>query len=139
METIPIIAYVTPPASRHIVVKCGDAISEGLLYFRNVAPRERRIRAAKIWGWMWLCALLSVPVCGLHIVLVPAFLIAGPITAYLRYRRSEVPDRASGSCPSCNKDLDLALKSSDRLPKRVYCPACNATLYLLEKDDSSMC
>jgi hypothetical protein len=83
---------------------------------------------------MWLCALISLPICGLHIVLIPAFLVAGPIMAFSRYRITEVPDHASGSCPSCHDPFTLPLAKGTRLPKRVYCPACNATLYLLEKE-----
>jgi len=128
------IALVSYP----ILIRCGEDHAEGLLHLHSLTPRERRIRAAKIWGWMWLCALISAPVCGLHIVLVPTFILAGPVMAFLRYRIIQVPDHVSGKCPSCKENFTLALKPTDRLPKRVYCPSCDATLYLLEKTDSTV-
>ena len=126
---------MTTPTSRPIDIKSGDIVGEGLLHLRGFDTGERRIRAAKIWGWMWLCALISLPVCGLHLVSIPAFLVAGPIMAFIRYRITEVPDHVSGSCPSCKSEFARPLAKGARLPKRVYCPACNATLYLLEKEE----
>ena len=126
---------MTMPLSRPIIIKGGDIAGEGLFHVRGLNTRERRLRAAKIGGWMWLCALLSVPICGLHIVLVPGFLVAGPVMAFMRYRITEVPDHVSGNSPWGKEQLTLALKPGDRLPKRVRCPACNAMLYLLEKEE----
>jgi len=121
-----------------IVIKCGDIVGSGVLHSNVFDARERKIRAAKIWGLMWLFALLSLPIIIAHFVLVPGFLIAGPVMAFKRYRVTEVTDHVSGNCPSGKEDFTLPLEASDRLPMWAYCPACNAPLQLLEKEDFSV-
>jgi hypothetical protein len=129
---------MTTSAPRPIAIKSGDISGEGLMHMRGVDTRERRIHAAKIWGLMWLFALLSVPICGLHLVLVPLFFVAGPVMAFRRYRVTEVPDHISGTCPSGKEEFTLALKKGDSLPMSVNCPVCNAWLNLLKKEEASV-
>jgi hypothetical protein len=105
----------------------------GVLHLQGLDVRQRLIRSAKIWGLMWLLMLLSVPLVIIHFVLVPAFLIAGPVMAVRRYRVTELPHHLSGICPSCKQDLTVAAESFDRLPIWVPCPACRASLHVHEK------
>ena len=122
--------------TRPIIVKSGDHENPGILHLKAFDARERRIRAAKIWGMMWLGAVLSVPIIIAHFLLVPGFLIAGPVIAMRRYRVSEVPDEVSGICPANNEQFSLALEASARLPLWVHCPRCQASLHLREQPQS---
>lgn len=117
-----------------ILLKSGDAVGEGVLHLRAFDDGERKIRAAKIWSLMWLGAVLSLPIIIAHFVLVPGFLIAGPVMAFKRYRVTEVPDHASGVCPACRGEFTLPLEASDHIPKWSYCPVCQVSLQLLEKE-----
>jgi hypothetical protein len=119
---------------RPIVLRTGDVTGDGVLHSRAFDAGERKIRAAKIWALMWLFAVLSLPIIIAHFVLVPGFLIAGPVLAVKRYRVTEVPDHVSGRCPAGNEEFTLALEASDHLPMWSHCPVCNSSLQLLEKE-----
>jgi hypothetical protein len=125
---------MTTTVTRPILVKSGDFEHEGLLHLKTFDARERKIRAAKIWGMMWLGAVLSVPIIIAHFVLVPGFLIAGPVMAMKRYRTAEIPDHASGICPANKEEFQLPLEPSTKLPLWTHCPQCRCSLYLRDKE-----
>lgn len=119
---------------RPIMLKSGDTTGEGVLHLKSFDAKERKIRAAKTWALMWLFAVLSLPIIIAHFVLVPGFLIAGPVLAVRRYRVTEVPDHVSGNCPAGKEEFNLPLETSDRLPMWTHCPVCKASLQLTEKE-----
>ena len=125
---------MTTMVTRPIIMKSGDIVGDGVLHLKAFDAKERKIRAAKIWGLMWLFALLSLPIIIAHFVLVPGFLIAGPVMAYKRYKLTEVPDHVSGTCPTNKEEINLPLEASTRLPMWTHCPKCNASLQLIEKE-----
>lgn len=129
---------MTTMVQRPIVLKSGDATGEGVLHMQTFDAKERKMRAAKTWALMWLFAVLSIPIIIAHFVLVPGFLIAGPVLAVRRYRVTEVPDHVSGVCPTNNDEFNLKLEASDRLPMWSYCPICNSSLQLLEKEEGGV-
>lgn len=118
---------------RPIVIKSGEQERPGFLHMRMFTPRERLIRALKVWGLAWLLALVSVPIIIAHWVLVPGFFIAGPIWAYKRYRTLGTPDHASGQCPANGEEISVTLEAADRLPLWTHCPVCNSSLQLVER------
>lgn len=122
--------------TRPILVKSGDSENQGLLHLQSFDAGERKMRAAKIWGLMWLGAVLSVPIIIAHFVLVPGFLIAGPVMAVRRYRITESPDHVSGVCPANKEEFSLPLEASTILPLWAHCPQCHASLYLQEPAQS---
>lgn len=124
---------MTTTITRPIHMKSNDFNSEGILHLQAFDPRERKIRAAKMWGLMWLFALLSLPIIIAHFVLVPGFLIAGPVMAYRRYRVKEVPNHMTGICPTNKEEINLPLEASVRLPIWIHCPGCKSSIQLLEK------
>src|SRR3569833_3362534 len=78
--------------ARAILIKGGDIINEGVLHLQTFDARERKIRATKMWGLMWLFALLSVPIIVAHFVGGPGGGGAGPGGAGRRGRRGEGPN-----------------------------------------------
>ena len=125
---------MTMMVQRPIVLKSGEVTGDGILFLKAFDAKERKIRAAKTWALMWLFAVLSLPIIIAHFILVPGFLIAGPVLAVRRYRVTEVPDHVSGLCPSGKEEFTLTLEASDHLPMWSYCPVCNASLQLLDKE-----
>ncbi len=96
------------------------------------------MRAAKIWGLMWALMVLSLPapLMIIHFILVPGFLIAGPVMAYRRHITAmELPHHLDGSCPDCKQNMALPAKSLGRLPMMVQCPACQKWLNVQEKNN----
>ena len=72
------------------------------LHFTVFDDAERLKRALSRLGLCWLAALGSVFIIILHWVLVPGFVIAGPIMAVSAYRTNRIATKASGICPVCS-------------------------------------
>lgn len=123
---------------RPILIKGGEREREGVLCVRAFSHQDRVARAAKVWALCWLLAAITLFIPIAHFVLVPGFLLAGPIWAFQRYRVTLSPEQASGHCPISDEEITLQLDASDRLPLWTYCPVCNASLQLLERPSSAM-
>ena len=109
--------------------ECGS--SQGELRTRLFNAGDRWKRAAMGLALCWGLAVLSLPIMGLHWILVPGFLIAGPIVAYKRYVTGFVMENATGVCPACRNEVAIRLDPGDRIPKWTYCPNCNKPLQLV--------
>ena len=118
---------------QRVYVRSGDRTGEGVLHVAVYGPQERMRRAAVAWGVAWGLALLSIPIPIAHFVLVPGFLIAGPVVGFLRYRRERSTERLTGTCPACGRDFGIVLQSSEEPPLRSYCPHCQAPLEALRE------
>jgi len=94
--------------------------------------RDRLRRAGLRLAACWAAAGVTLFIPLAHFVLVPSFLIAGPVLAVGAYRMERVRNHAGGRCPVCKAEITLALEAKDTLPKWTYCPACNAPLQLIE-------
>jgi hypothetical protein len=108
-----------------------NAAAPGVLNVTLYAPNDRTVRALKTLGLFWALAAVSVPIIIAHWVLVPGFLIAGPVMALRRYRMMRSVDGVEGACPTCRADIKVALEPNDVLPKWTYCPACNGPIQLV--------
>ncbi len=106
--------------------------ADGELYSTRYDPGDRIQRALLRLALLWVLAGVSLFIPLVHFVLVPGFLIAGPVVAVLAYRSSQARDRAEGKCPVCGKEVSIKLEAKDEIPKWTYCPACNAALKITE-------
>ncbi len=111
----------------------GDA--DGTLHVRKFSVMDRVLRALLMLGLMWLLALVSVLIPVAHFVLVPALLLAGPVVAFMRFRITEVNERVTGACPTCGREITVALEAGDRLPLWTYCPSAGDPIHLLDGAD----
>lgn len=110
------------------------ARSAGTLRVRRYADGERWLRALKLLGGMWLVAAATVFIPIAHFVLVPGFLLAGPVMAVLRFRVGETLEAALGACPTCGRDIEVALDPAARLPLWTYCSPSNDPIHLRAVD-----
>ncbi len=118
---------------RTISIKNADNNSTtGQLHITHYSQSERTARALKMLALMWLLAIITVFIPLAHFVLVPAFLIAGPVIAYKRYQMEEHPSNADGECPTCKQPSSIHLEPSDTLPMWTYCSANNDPVQLLD-------
>lgn len=113
-----------------IKVNDGDTACAGVFFETHYTPHDRFVRAIKALGALWGMAVLLIPVPPIHLILIPAFLIAGPVVAYRRYITSVVANHVTGACPTCKQDMKLALQPADRVPTWKYCPKCNAPVHI---------
>ncbi len=109
-------------------------IADGKLYATRYDTGDRLRRALLRLVLLWGLARVSLFIPLAHFVLVPGFLIAGPVVAVLAYRSSQARDRADGKCPQCGEEIIIKLEARDEIPKWTYCPACNAALQIMESN-----
>ncbi|MEQ6340756.1 MAG: hypothetical protein M3A44_03670 [Gammaproteobacteria bacterium] len=108
---------------------------EGVFSSTAYDQRDRMVRAAKAWGISWALSALSlvtfIPV--VHVLAAVGFFIAGPVTAYSRYRTLSTANNATGTCPVCQQVITIAVQAADKLPLWTYCPSCSAPIHLVSK------
>ena len=113
------------------------AAESGALTVNVYSNAERVKRAAKILGICWGLAVVTLFIPLAHFILVPSFLLAGPIMAYMKYRVVESVEGAQGKCPTCKMDINLPLDPGQRLPMWTYCPPSNDPIQLVEDPGGS--
>ena len=111
--------------------------SQAQLHSRTFTTGERMGRAGKVLAICLVLAAVTALIPVAHFFLVPAFLLAGPVMAFMKYRIETVLETASGVCTECSQAVDIELDPADKLPKWTYCPACNKPLHLVYHVDSS--
>src|SRR3569833_1547236 len=85
---------------RAIVIKGAEQERDGVLRLHVFSPQDRVMRAAKVWGLCWLLATITLFIPIAHFVLVPGFLLAGPIWAIKRYGVTLALEQVTGHCPN---------------------------------------
>lgn len=106
----------------------GDETSAGTLHVSIYSARARAIRAARALALWWALALLSVLIPLAHFILVPLFLVTGPVMACKRYRAAEVSERVEGHCPLCHNPITIRLGPAEKPVLWKYCPVCQEPL-----------
>jgi len=113
-------------------------VSQGTLYFTSFTKADRTSRAIKIWIICWVLAILSIPIILAHYILIPAFLIAGPVMARSRLKQATEMEKVDGHCPHHDGEFTLKMEKTDLLPKWAYCPECDKGIQILEKPISTV-
>lgn len=94
-------------------------------------------RALQFLGLGMGLALLSLPLPGVHFVLVPGFLLFGIGAFFKKLRETRRLSLAGCRCPECGKPLkESLLYFGEDLP-RVYCYECRHHLWLAETATSA--
>lgn len=86
-------------------------------------------RGLKALGLLWLAALGSIILPGLHFVLVPGFFIAGLVFFVLRSRGTVRLEVGAFPCPKCGVSVPIEPDTTG-WPARCACPDCCARLKL---------
>lgn len=98
--------------------------SQGEIYIQKWNQGER-MRRALMWGAIfWAIAIFCVLIPILHFVLVPTFLILGPIMGYRAYKQESVVLGGIGTCPRCHKELPIEKAKAD-WPISDLCTSCH--------------
>jgi hypothetical protein len=101
--------------------------SAGTVDLRIWEKSERTRRGLKALGIAWGIALCSVLIPILHFILVPTFLLAGPVAfVWVAAREREILG-GQGVCPECGKPLPI-VRAPVRWPLSDMCAACQSTL-----------
>ncbi len=85
------------------------------------------LQAAGVWLGLWLFAAITLPVPVAHFVTVPVGILAGPVAAWMIYRRRagmfEIMDH-SAHCPRCQGGLNFFWPQSQNT-FHGKCPHCH--------------
>ncbi len=106
-----------------------DEVGQTEVWIHQLSPRERSLRALKMLAICWGLALVAVLMPVLHFVLVPGFLIVGPIAGWLAWRRTESLMGGMVVCPKCSQSYDVG-DGGVQWPLQAQCTACRAVVSL---------
>ncbi len=109
-----------------------DNVTQGKLFYIAFTKADRTKRAITAWAVCWGLAILSIPIILAHYILIPAFLIAGPIIARSRLKQPQEMITVDGECPHHKGPFSLKMEKTDTLPKWAYCPVCDKGLHIAE-------
>jgi len=112
-----------------------DAVTTAVVYRKSLTRHERSWRALVGLGTCWLLAIATVLVPIAHFVLVPGFLIAGPIVAWMRYGKETLVMGGLGTCPRCKAPVRVRPAAED-WPLSAACDACRAIVQVRKADDA---
>jgi len=89
---------------------------------------RRAVRALVRLGGCWALAVACVFVPLLHFVLVPGFLVLGPVLAYLGARATVLVKSEQVTCPRCAKATPVE-PGTTGWPVRLWCASCGTTFF----------
>jgi hypothetical protein len=117
-------AMMSRGSGRPIVLIADAKRTAGQVRFQHWARSARLGRATKVLAALWGLAVLSVAIPVAHFLLVPAFLIAGPIAAFRRLRQESGILGGEGVCPACGVQMVIEAHA-DEWPFFDVCQACS--------------
>lgn len=94
--------------------------------------QERAMRSLKVFFMFFGAAIFSIAIPVLHFFLVPAFLIAAFVMAYIKYKDVGSIDLSNFTCPLCQKNLNektLAFRDKD-FSGRLRCYDCRKNIFI---------
>jgi hypothetical protein len=108
---------------RAVTLTASEKQTAGEVRVQEWTRGERLRRGGKLWAALWALAVVSVLIPGAHFVLVPGFLLAGPIAGYLRTRQTRGILGGEGVCPACGARIYIGAHP-DSWPLSDHCDAC---------------
>jgi len=110
--------------------------SSATVYRQTLDKPARIVRALKGLALCWLLAGLCVFIPGFHLVLVPMFLLLGPILFALRVREEDLILGGILVCPACGKTSRIGA-SAEEWPLGTSCGPCGKQLELQPATESA--
>jgi hypothetical protein len=118
------ISQVTIP----VMIKSANNLeSHGEVWLRNWEKKERTLRAFKSLGICWGLAIVTVFIPLAHFILVPSFLLAGPVLFFMTISQEQVILGGKGICPKCKKEFNI-VRSQVKWPISDLCNHCQTQL-----------
>lgn len=112
-----------------IALEEGRPTSAGEVHTRPLRHPERVLRGIKWLILFWALAAAFIPIPILHFILVPSFLIAGPLVAWKRAAATAVIEAGQVRCARCAQPVPI----EERLygwPAELFCKACGVSLLI---------
>jgi hypothetical protein len=119
------------------LVSASDKKSRGEVQAKYYEQKERRKRALKGLGICWGIGLFCVIIPLAHFILVPSFLLAGPIAAFFMYMQIDMILGGSGTCPVCGKPFAVA-RTRIQWPINDVCSACHNSVKIYPLENATL-
>ncbi len=103
--------------------------SSGVVYYKEWSAQEKLRRGGKTLGILWGLAVISVFIPIAHFVLVPLFLIAGPIGFAFVFNSENSILGGIAPCPDCKQEFDI-VKSKVEWPQKDICSHCRHSVII---------
>lgn len=104
-------------------VIAGGEESSGWVIARTWSPEEQKKRALKGLGVMWGLAIASIFLPLVHFLLVPGFLISGPIVYFWLKKQTGRIIGITAGCPRCR--FKVSVNEANLVwPLRMTCKSC---------------
>lgn len=113
--------------ARRVCLATHDARSDGEVAVRRWSGMDRTRRAIVALAGFWALAIVSIFIPALHFVLVPAFLLIGPIAAVLLARQKSTVLGGRGVCPACSEPFFIE-GGTESWPLQDVCESCRAAV-----------
>lgn len=109
-----------------VVIRKGDlAPREGEVKIGHWDKKDRIWRSLRVLAICWTIAVGCVLVPILHFVLVPFFLIIGPVLSWAIFMESRGALGGSGICPECGREFSI-VEGKLKFPFSDVCNHCRA-------------
>jgi hypothetical protein len=102
-------------------------MASGEVITEHWEAKDRSKRALKILGICWGIALFSIIIPIAHFILVPSFILAGPIAAFFTYQQSDAVLGGKGTCPHCGQPFEIA-RMKIKWPLDDICAKCHSSV-----------
>ncbi len=103
--------------------------SPGSVEIQQWNKKSRIVRSLIFFFTALILSLVSVLIPLLHFILVPGFLLAAPLGAWITFREESRILGGMSTCPDCNQPLPI-VATSDRWPLHELCTQCQRTLWV---------
>ena len=109
------------------IVGSSDKASQGDIFIQRLDKSARLRRALKIGAIFWGIGIFCILIPVLHFVLVPAFMLLGPVVGYVIYQTEGMVLGGVGICPNCSEKLPIE-KSKEEWPLSDLCTHCHSAV-----------
>lgn len=103
--------------------------SPGRFVLRHLNTGDRVKAGLTLFGASWLIAIVFVLFPVIHFVMVPLFLLLGPVGFLYGYRSTERIESGTCTCPNCAKGIHFPA-GRYKAEYKETCPQCLHALYV---------
>src|SRR5690606_20106040 len=98
---------VTTSNTIPLIISSRENQTQGQIEIITWTKSQRIRKGLKLLIILWAIALFTVLIPILHFVLVPLFLLLGPLGFYLGYSQTTSYENGKGECPACKQSFKI--------------------------------